>query len=105
MRLHVNTFYIAVSRALREPAHVGDQPVAELRSEISFGPEQVTVLLHAYEEARKKLRLVTKDDPLSEALARKIIEVGAWGVADDPDLICEQALMELRADALFLGQR
>ena len=78
--------------------------VRSLIQNTSFGPEQVTVLIHAYEEARTKLGLATREDPLSEALARKIIEVGARGLTHDPDLLCEQALSELRADALFAGR-
>jgi hypothetical protein len=48
----------------------------------TFEPEQVATLVAAYEGTLKKLSLVERDDPLTQMIARKIIEVSERGVVD-----------------------
>jgi hypothetical protein len=48
----------------------------------------------AYEEALRILRLADPDDPITEALARKIIEVARTG-EPDPSQICVRAIEAL----------
>ena len=48
----------------------------------------------AYEAALTKLRLVDRTDPLTELIAKKIIEVTRNG-EQDPTSICARAIKEL----------
>jgi hypothetical protein len=46
------------------------------------GPEEVERLNRAYRYALRSLQLVDRVDPITEIVAKKIIEVGATGVRD-----------------------
>jgi len=59
-----------------------------------LGPEEIAVLTDAYERTLRKLRLVDRNDPLTEIVARKIIELGQRGVRDQ---LMELAIKELGA--------
>jgi hypothetical protein len=59
-----------------------------------FHPEAIARLSAAYECALKALGLVDRQDPLTELVARKIIDVAETGEAD-PDRICDRALEQL----------
>ena len=58
------------------------------------GPEEISRLSGAYERTLRTLSLVDRNDPLTEMLARKIIEVGA--TESDPAKISEIAIKRLR---------
>jgi hypothetical protein len=61
----------------------------------AFGPERISVMVKAYECACRELDLVgNKTDPITELIAKKIIEIAQTG-ADDPKFICNQSLQEL----------
>jgi hypothetical protein len=47
-----------------------------------FGPEEVARLATAYEQALKTLRLADRNDPVSELVARKIIDIARTGETD-----------------------
>jgi hypothetical protein len=51
-------------------------------------------MMAAYEAALTKLRLVDRTDPLTELIAKKIIEVTRNG-EQDPTSICARAIKEL----------
>jgi hypothetical protein len=51
-------------------------------------------LQQAYEIALKALRLVDRNDPLTELVARKIIQIGGIGI-DDPIQLSRRAIKEL----------
>jgi hypothetical protein len=59
-----------------------------------LGPEEVSVLTDAYERTLRKLSLVDRNDPLTELIARKIIELGQRGIRDAIKL-SEMAIKEL----------
>ena len=52
----------------------------------TFDPERVATLVAAYEETLKKLSLVERDDPMTQMIARKIIEVAERGVLDSKEI-------------------
>lgn len=54
-----------------------------------------TTMVSAFEEALKALDLADKDDPLSQMVARKIVEIAKLGERD-PKRICERALVDIR---------
>ena len=48
----------------------------------AFEPEAVAAMTAAYEDALRVLQLVDRQDPLTEVVARKIIEVAQLGERD-----------------------
>ena len=76
---------------------VGEEqmPILRLLEGAAFTPEQVNLIVAAYEKCLKGLGLVNRADPFAEAVARKIIEVANEGETD-PDLMCERATRELQ---------
>jgi hypothetical protein len=61
-----------------------------------FGPEQIERMSAAYEQALILLQLSDREDPFTEIVARRIIEIAQRGVAD-PTAICSLAIQELKA--------
>jgi len=59
-----------------------------------LGPEEIAVLTDAYERTLRKLNLVDRSDPMTEIIAKKIIELGQRGVWEAKQL-SELALKEL----------
>src|SRR5207244_9688033 len=47
-----------------------------------MAPEQITLLSEAYELTLRALSLVDRNDPITEIIARKIIDIGQTGVRD-----------------------
>jgi hypothetical protein len=62
-----------------------------------MGPEEIAVLTEAYEQTLKKLDLVDRSDPITQIVAKKIIEISQRGVRD-PEQLSSLALKELRAE-------
>jgi hypothetical protein len=71
-------------------------PIASFLDGQRLDPETRRVMGVAFEMARAALRLIDRDDPAVAMLAKRIIELAKAG-ADNPDLLCEQVLNELRA--------
>jgi hypothetical protein len=69
-------------------------PINRLLADSKLGLEEIKRLNAAYTYALRQLSLVDRDDPLTEFLARKIIEVGA--MESDPAKISEIAIKRLR---------
>jgi hypothetical protein len=61
-----------------------------------MGPEEISRLTAAYEQALRGIGLVDRDDPLSEMVAKKVIQIAQSGVRDPKD-IAALAVMELTA--------
>jgi hypothetical protein len=59
-----------------------------------FEPEAIAIMSAAYEDALRVLRLTDRADPITEVVAKKIIDVAELGERD-PARICEAALKEL----------
>ena len=57
----------------------------------AFSPEAVERLSTAYEAALKVLRLTNRDDPITEIIAKRIIQIAQTGV-HDPAKLCAAAL-------------
>jgi hypothetical protein len=51
-----------------------------------MGPEEISRLTSAYEQALRTIGVVDRNDPLSEMVATKIIEIGQTGVRDPADI-------------------
>jgi len=68
--------------------------IHRLLREAAFSPEEIEQMTAAYEAALKLLRLADRADPITEIIARKIIEIASSGVRDAPH-ICARALKEL----------
>ena len=60
----------------------------------TFGPDAIKAMVAAYEGALTDLRLIDRDDPLSELIAKAIVNVAATGERD-PDNIKNRALNAL----------
>jgi hypothetical protein len=72
-------------------------PIYRLLQNSPLGPEEIAVLTEAYEGTLRKLKLVDRNDPVTEMIAKKIIELGQRGVRQAEQLI-ELAMKELRIE-------
>jgi hypothetical protein len=68
--------------------------IYRLMQEAAFSPEDISRMTAAYEAALRLLRLTDRTDPVTEIVAKKIIEVTRNG-EHDPPRICARALKEL----------
>ena len=55
---------------------------ALLKSNGSFQPEEITMLGNVFEDVLKVLGLVDRQDPLTAAVAQKVLELATAGVRD-----------------------
>ena len=60
----------------------------------AFDPEEIACMTAAYEDALRVLQLANRQDPITELVAKKIIDVAQLGERD-PKRLCEKALTEL----------
>jgi hypothetical protein len=65
-------------------------------SEASFNDADIKCMTAAYEAALDKLRLNDREDPVTEVIASKVIQVFRSG-EHDPIKICARTLTELGA--------
>jgi hypothetical protein len=68
--------------------------IDRLRANTPFGPEEIARLVAAHEKTLRDLSLKDCDDPLTELVAKKIIEIGRTGI-QDPREISKLAIKEL----------
>lgn len=59
-----------------------------------LGPEEIARLSRAYEQALRMIGVQDRNDPLTELIAKKVIEIGQTGLKD-PAEICARAVEEL----------
>ena len=57
-------------------------PITRLLQDTAFGPDEIAVLVAAYEDALRALSLVNRTDPATEIVAKKIIELAKQGEHD-----------------------
>jgi hypothetical protein len=69
-------------------------PINRLLQECSFGPDEVSYLVLAYEGALELLRPKDQTDAVKEIVAKKIFDIARAGERDPPKL-CARALIEL----------
>jgi hypothetical protein len=74
----------------------GTMAIYKMLSGGSFNPDAVEALTAAYERACTTLNLVDRTDPLTEIIARMIVERAKRGELD-PVRLCEAVLDELRS--------
>ena len=60
-----------------------------------FDPSRVRIMIEAYECACRLLNLGNKTDPITEIIAKKIMELTQAEVNADPTEICHRSLREL----------
>jgi hypothetical protein len=70
--------------------------IRRLLKDGDLGPDEVERLELAYSRALHAMHLVDRDDPLTQVIAKKIIEIGATGVRD-PAEISDIAIKQLGA--------
>ena len=51
-----------------------------------LGPEEIAILTDAYERTLRALSLVDRNDPITEMVAKKIIELGQRGIREAKEL-------------------
>lgn len=73
---------------------IGGMPIIRLLENSKLPPDDVEILTRAFREALRALSLVDRNDPLTEIVARKIIEIGPSPVRD-PIQIAELAIKKL----------
>jgi hypothetical protein len=76
--------------------HFGEvgMPINRLLAQNSFKPEEIRRLNEAYEIALRTLHLVDRNDPVTEIVAKKVIEIGQTGISD-PAQISQLAVKDL----------
>jgi hypothetical protein len=60
----------------------------------AFGPEEIAVMAEAYETTLKRLHLVDRSDPVTQIIAKKIIEIAGTDERD-PSRIASITIKEL----------
>ena len=70
-------------------------PINRLLVGSKLRPEEIARLNAAYTDALRQLSLVDRNDPLTEMLARKIIDIGA--TESDPARISQIAVKHFKA--------
>jgi hypothetical protein len=60
----------------------------------SFGPDEIEVMKAAYEAALVEIGVANRDDPITELIAKSIVNVTATGERD-PKEVMERALNAL----------
>jgi hypothetical protein len=59
-----------------------------------FDPETIKIMTTAYEAARERLGLIERSDPLTELVAKKVIEIAQTGVRD-PGQLCDRVVASI----------
>jgi hypothetical protein len=57
-------------------------PIHRLLQNSAFGPEEIAVMVAAYEDALRELSLANRADPATEVVALRIIELAQRGERD-----------------------
>jgi hypothetical protein len=60
-----------------------------------LGPEDIQRLATAYEDALRALELTDRSDPITQIIAKRIIEAAQTGMRD-PATLCAVAIKDLR---------
>jgi hypothetical protein len=71
-------------------------PIIRLLQDGAFGPEDIKVMSMAFEKALRALGLIDRADPLTELVAKKIIEVAKTGESN-PTRLRNRALKLLQS--------
>ena len=74
-------------------------PIQRILQNSPLRPEDIRILVVAYEKTIEALGLKDRSDPITELVAKKIIEIGQTGIRD-PQQISRRALEELGPDTV-----
>jgi len=66
-------------------------PITRLLQDTAFGPDEIAILVAAYEDALRALSLVNRSDLATEMVAKRIIELAKQGERD-PVRLRERAM-------------
>jgi hypothetical protein len=69
-------------------------PLTPYLTGATFDPQAIEAMTAAFEAVCRSLQLLARSDPLTEIVARKVIEVGGTGERD-PERIRELVLLAL----------
>ena len=69
--------------------------IYRLLQNVPLGPDEIRRLADAYDRTLEALSVKDRGDPLTEFIARKILEIGQTGLKD-PQQISARAIEELR---------
>jgi hypothetical protein len=69
-------------------------PIHRLLENYAFGPDEIAVLISAFDDTLRKLRLADRTDLATEVVAKKIIELAQQGERD-PHRLSERAFRAL----------
>lgn len=72
----------------------GPMTIHRLLQDKAFGPEEIACMITAYEGALRALGLIDRTDPITEIVAKKIIEIAQTGERD-PARLRAQAIAGL----------
>ena len=61
-------------------------PIYRLLKHSSVQPKEITLLNEAYERTLRYLYLVDRNDPITQMVAEKVIEIGQTGVRDPAEI-------------------
>lgn len=62
-----------------------------------LGPEEIARFVEAYEATLKRLGLTNRSDPITEVVAKKIVEFGQSGIRD-PQQLSQLTVQALGSD-------
>ncbi|MCK1605447.1 hypothetical protein IVB02_29630 [Bradyrhizobium sp. 166] len=68
--------------------------IYRIMQNLPLGPDEIARLSTAYEQALHAIGVEDRSDPLTELIAKKIIEIGQTGLKD-PAQICSRAVEAL----------
>ena len=57
-------------------------PISKFLQDKAFGPDEIIVMVKAFEDALRVLKLVDRTDPMTEMIAKKIIDLAQQGERD-----------------------
>jgi hypothetical protein len=72
-------------------------PITRLLQDTAFGPDEIAVLVAAYEDALRALSLVNRADLATEMVAKTIIELAKQGERD-PVRLRERAIQAVSSN-------
>ena len=61
-------------------------PIRRLLKSSELGTDEIEILTRAFDKALRSLSVVDRDDPLTEMIAQKVIEIGATTIRDPAEI-------------------
>jgi hypothetical protein len=61
-------------------------PIRRLLAGSKLGTDEIEILTQAFDKALRLLSLVDRNDPLTEMIAEKIIQIGATNIRDPSEI-------------------